>query len=178
MPQSNDAAQFGVKSGTDHLDSLRDGRAVYLDGERVRDVTEHQAYRNAVASASGLYDYQGPPDTIERMTFDIGGGRRVNRCWQLPRGYGELVQRRHALVAWAEQTCGFMGRSPDHVASALAGQVMSIEVFQAYDPARARTLLDYFDYTRRNDLFLTYVINNVQGDRSKAFADQGEGTDA
>jgi len=28
-----------------------------------------------------------------------------------------------------------------------------------------------------NDLFLTYVINNVQGDRSKAFGDQGEGAE-
>jgi 4-hydroxyphenylacetate 3-monooxygenase len=70
-----------------------------------------------------------------------------------------------------------MGRSPDHVASALAGQVMGIEVFQAYDPKRARALQDYFEYARRNDLFLTYVINNVQGDRSKGFGDQGAGAE-
>jgi 4-hydroxyphenylacetate 3-monooxygenase len=70
-----------------------------------------------------------------------------------------------------------MGRSPDHVASALAGQVMGIEVFHAYDPKRAQALQDYFDYVRCNDLFLTYVINNVQGDRSRAFGDQGEGAE-
>jgi 4-hydroxyphenylacetate 3-monooxygenase len=162
-----------VKSGADHLAALRDGRAVYLDGKRVDDVTEHPAYRNAVASAAGLYDYQAQPETIERMTFDCGGGRRVSRCWQLPRSYEELVERRHALVAWAEQTCGFMGRSPDHVASSLAGQVMGIGVFEAYDPQRAGALLDYYEYASSNDLFLTYVINNVQGDRSKAFMDQG-----
>jgi 4-hydroxyphenylacetate 3-monooxygenase len=159
-----------VRSGADHLRSLQDGRIVYLDGQAVPDVTTHPAYRNAVASAAGLYDYQARPDTIERMTFDIGGGQRVNRCWQLPHSYDE---RRLALVAWAEQTCGFMGRSPDHVASSLAGQVMGIEVFQAYDPKRAGALRDYFDYASRNDLFLTYVINNVQGDRSKPFSDQG-----
>jgi 4-hydroxyphenylacetate 3-monooxygenase len=162
-----------VKSGAAHITALQDGRAVYLDGQRVTDVTTHPAYRNAVASAAALYDYQARPETIEAMTFDIGGGQRVNRCWQLPRSYEELVERRHALVAWAEQTCGFMGRSPDHVASALAGQVMGIHVFQAYNENHARNLQDYFDYARSNDLFLTYVINNVQGDRSKSFGDQG-----
>jgi 4-hydroxyphenylacetate 3-monooxygenase len=166
-----------VRSGADHVQSLRDGRAVYLDGKRVEDVTTDQAYRNAVASAAALYDYQAQTDTVERMTFDIGGGRRINRSWQLPHSYTELVERRHALVAWAEQTCGFMGRSPDHVASALAGQVMGIEVFQAYDEKRARALQEYFDYARSHDLFLTYVINNVQGDRSKPFGDQGEGAE-
>jgi 4-hydroxyphenylacetate 3-monooxygenase len=165
-----------IKSGADHLRAVQDGRAVYLDGQRVQDVTTHPAYRNAVASAAGLYDYQAQPDNVETMTFDPGTGRRVNRCWQLPRSYEELKERRHALVAWAEQTCGFMGRSPDHVASVLAGQVMGIEVFQAYDQKRARALQDYFEYARSNDLFLTYVINNVQGDRSKAFGDQGEGS--
>ena len=177
MPQAEGPAEPAVKCGSDHIQSVRDGRAVYLDGERVQDVTTHPAYRNAVASAGALYDYQADPSRIERMTFDIGGGRRVNRCWQLPHSYEELMQRRQALVAWAEQTCGFMGRSPDHVASALAGQVMGIEVFQRADENRAQALLDYYEYARCNDLFLTYVINNVQGDRSKAFGDQGEGTD-
>ena len=31
------------KTGADHLRSLRDGRAVYIDGERVADVTTHPA---------------------------------------------------------------------------------------------------------------------------------------
>jgi 4-hydroxyphenylacetate 3-monooxygenase len=159
-----------VKTGADHLKSLQDGRTVYLDGKLVPDVTTSPAYRNAVASAAGLYDYQARH--VEKMTFEIGGGRRINRCWQLPNSYEELVERRLALVAWAEQTCGFMGRSPDHVASALAGQVMGIEVFQAYDEKRARALRDYFDYAASNDFFLTYVINNVQGDRSKGFGEQ------
>ena len=40
------------KSGTDHLSSLRDGRAVYIDGERVGDVTAHPAFRNAAHAAA------------------------------------------------------------------------------------------------------------------------------
>src|ERR1700733_12137578 len=163
------------KTGADHIKSLRDGRAVYIDGERVADVTTHPAYRNAVASAALLYDYQARPENLELMTFVPNGGtRRVNRCWQMPRSYDELVQRRQALQAWAQVSYGFMGRSPDHVASTLIGQRMGLDVFQKHGPARAKALADYVDYATSNDLFLTYVIVNPQADRSKDWGDQAE----
>src|SRR6202012_1277704 len=46
------------KTGAEHIESLKDGRTVYLDGALVADVTTHPAFRNAVASAASLYDYQ------------------------------------------------------------------------------------------------------------------------
>jgi hypothetical protein len=161
-----------VKTGAEHLRSLRDGRAVYIDGERVEDVTAHPAFRNACAAAASLYDYQARPENLDRMTFaaegaETGGYRRMNRAWQKPRTYEELVARRRALVEWAELSCGFLGRAPDHVASALVGQVLGIEVFRRHGEARAKALLDYFDYVSRNDLYLSYVIINPQADRSK-----------
>jgi 4-hydroxyphenylacetate 3-monooxygenase len=167
------------KTGPEHIQSLRDGRTVYIDGKLVGDVTTHPAYRNAVASAALLYDYQSRPENLELMTFlpaglPAAGGRRVNRCWQMPRDYDQLVRRRKALQAWAQVSYGFMGRSPDHVASALIGQVMGLDVFQRHDPARAKALADYADYAIRNDLFLTYVIVNPQADRSKNWGEQAE----
>ena len=55
------------------------------------------------------------------MTFESqASGRRVNRE-QMPGSYEDLVTRRKALVYWAEQHGGFMGRSPDHLASAVTG---------------------------------------------------------
>ena len=51
----------------------------------------------------------------------------------MPRSYDEMVQRRKALQAWAALSYGFMGRSPDHVASALVGQRMGIEVFRKHE---------------------------------------------
>ncbi len=163
------------KAGADHIQSLRDGRTVTIDGQQVDDVTTHPAFRNAVASAASLYDYQARPENLELMTFlPDGATRRVNRGWQMPRSYDELVTRRKALQAWAHQSFGFMGRSPDHVASALIGQRMGIEVFTKHGPARAAALADYTDYASRNDLFLTYVIVNPQADRSKDWGDQPE----
>jgi 4-hydroxyphenylacetate 3-monooxygenase len=163
------------KTGAEHIKSLRDGRTVYIDGALAGDVTEHPAFRNAVRSAAALYDFQARPENLELMTFlPDGSNLRVNRAWQLPRNYEEMVVRRKALQAWAALSYGFLGRSPDHVASALLGQRMGIEVFRRRSPERAKALLDYYDYASKHDLFLTYVIINPQSERAKDWGEQKE----
>ena len=161
------------KTGAEHIKSLKDGRTVYIDGKLVTDVTEHPAFRNAVQSAGLLYDFQARRENIELMTFiPDGSNRRVNRAWQMPRNYEEMVLRRKALQAWSAVSYGFLGRSPDHLASALVGQRMGIEVFRKHSPERAKALIDYFDYASKNDIFLTYVIINPQAERAKDWGEQ------
>ena len=163
------------KTGAEHIKSLKDGRTVYLDGKLVGDVTEHDAFRHAVHSAAALYDFQVRPENLELMTFQPNGSnRRVSRGWQMPRSYDEMVKRRKALQAWAALTCGYMGRSPDHLASALVGQRMGIDIFRKHSEERAKAFADYFDYATKSDLFLTYVIINPQAQRSKAWGEQDE----
>ena len=41
-------------TGQEYLESLRDGREVYIQGERVDDVTTHPAFRNAARSIARL----------------------------------------------------------------------------------------------------------------------------
>jgi 4-hydroxyphenylacetate 3-monooxygenase len=162
-----------TRDGQAYLTSLRDERCIYIDGRRVADVTEDAAFANAVASAARLYDFQADPANLELMTFrSPTSGGQVSRAWQLPRDHGELVQRRRALEQWARLTCGMVGRSPDHVASTLAGFRMGLSAFRAYDPARAAALDDYFSYARDNDLFLSYVIINPQADKAKSAREQ------
>jgi 4-hydroxyphenylacetate 3-monooxygenase len=163
------------KTGADHLRSLRDGRTVYIDGKLAGDVTEHPAFRNAVQSAASLYDYQAQPENLELMTFEPdGSNRRINRAWQMPRSHEEMVKRREALQAWARLSGGYLGRSPDHLASALVGQRMGLEVFRRHGKERAKAFSDYFTYASGNDLFLTYVIINPQANRAKDWGEQDE----
>ena len=121
------------KTGAEHIRSLQDGRAVYIDGELVG--RRDQASR--VPQLRGLgrrvsTTFRPPPENIELMTFALdGANRRVNRGWQMPRSHAEMVGRRRALTAWAERSFGFMGRSPDHLASALVGQRIGLDVFAA-----------------------------------------------
>ncbi len=164
-----------MKTGSDHLAALRDGRDVYILGERVPDVTTHRAFRNSVASAAHLYDFQSAPENIQKLTFAAPGGKIVSRSWQLPTNLRELIARREGLVAWAETHFGFMGRSPDHVASCLAGMYMGLDQFEAFDSQRAGALRDYFHYARDHDVYLTYAIINPQADRSKSASDQPGG---
>jgi 4-hydroxyphenylacetate 3-monooxygenase len=164
-----------TKTGAEHLASLRDGREVYINGKRVADVTTHPAFKNACASSAALYDFQGRPENIEMMTFlPEGGKKRVNRSWSLPRNLEEMVRRRKAMQAWAACSYGFLGRSPDHLASALVGQRVGMDVWNKYDPKRAKAFADYVDWATREDHFLTYVIINPQADRSKDWGDQVE----
>jgi len=162
-----------IKTGNQHIAMLRDGREVYLDGKRVTDVTSHPAFRNSIRSYANLYDFQAQPGNIDKMTFQPAGtDRRVSRIWELPASYNELVERRQMLEAWTELHYGFMGRSPDHVASCISGMYMGIDVFEQADPARAGALRDYYRYARDNDLFLTYVIVNPQANQSKSAHEQ------
>src|SRR5260370_8025331 len=103
------------KTGADHIKSLQDGRAVYLDGERVEDVTMHPAFQNAVRSAASLYDFQARPENLELMTFvPDGANRRINRSWQMPRYYDAIVLRPKATQPWPAVSYRFLRHSTDH----------------------------------------------------------------
>ncbi len=159
------------KTGADHLKSLDDGREVFIDGELVDDPVNHPAFRNAVRSAASLYDFQA--ENLDLMTFESPtSGKPVNLSWLLPKSYEDLVRRREAIAAWSRVSYGFLGRSPDHIASSLCGQVMGLPVFEAHNPKCAKAIWNYFEYARDTDTFLTYVIINPQADRSRDTGDQ------
>lgn len=162
------------KTGQQHVESLRDGRRVFINGAEAGDVTEHPSFRRTVQSVARMYDFQSRPENLDLMTFETDTGFRANRIWQLPRSYADLVERRRALEAWTELHGGFLGRAPDHVASCIAGMYMGLPLFEAHDPARAKALSDYYHYARDNELYLTYVIINPQADRSKAAHEQAD----
>jgi 4-hydroxyphenylacetate 3-monooxygenase len=162
-----------MRSAVEYLSSLKDDRTIFINGGRVADVTTHHAFCNVARSMAGLFDFAAAQANRELMTFETGAGQ-ANRIWQLPTCYAELVERRKALEAWASLHAGFMGRTPDHVASCISGLYMGLDVFRAHDPARADALEAYYRYARDNDLYLTYVIINPQADRSKGAADQAD----
>jgi len=164
-----------TKDGSAHIASLRDGRQVFLDGELVSDVTTSPAFRNAVASAGSLYDMQASPEFESLLTYESPTtGERVNRAWQLPTSYEELASRREALVKWQEPHLGFLGRSPDHVASAMGAMYMSAEIYDEIDPRRGQAVRDYYTFARDNDLYLTYTIVNPQTNKTQATHEQDE----
>jgi aromatic ring hydroxylase len=61
--------ELPMRTGADYLRSLKDGRRVFVDGEPVKDVTTHPAFRGAARSIANLYDIAAAADLRERMTF-------------------------------------------------------------------------------------------------------------
>ena len=50
------------QTGDEYLASLRDGRCVYIYGEKVADVTVHPAFRNTARMVARLYDAMHDPE--------------------------------------------------------------------------------------------------------------------
>ena len=162
-----------MKTGTQHLAALNDGRRWICDGKVVADVTTDPAFRNFTRTAAGFFDAMGAPPNRERMTFaSPTSGAPVGRHWQLPTSREELLAIRAHMEAMAGLTCGMVGRSPDHIAATLAGMMMGIDVFERFDRRGAGAFADYYRHARDNDLYLSYVIVNPQADRSRPAAGQ------
>jgi 4-hydroxyphenylacetate 3-monooxygenase len=161
------------RTGESYIRDLCDDRCVYLDGNRVACVPDHPSLRNAARSVASLYDFQSRPENAARMLYETPTGRQVSRSWQLPASYRELVERREALVALAELHHGFMGRSPDHVASTLAAMSMGAAIYDAHPGGRSGNVQAVYEYARDCDLYVSYVIIDPQGDRSKATGEAG-----
>ena len=64
-----------LRTGEEHLKSIRDGRVIYIGDERVDDVTRHPAFRNAARTVAELYDMKADPAARELMSYEEDGGR-------------------------------------------------------------------------------------------------------
>jgi len=109
-----------MRTGGQYTASLRDDRAIFVDGERVRDVTQHEAFRGVVSTVASLYDIASDP--ANEMSFtEPETGMVANKMFLIPRNVADLRARRAAIERWSRATNGFLGRGPDHVAAFLAG---------------------------------------------------------
>ncbi len=63
-----------MKTGQQHIDSLRDGRQIFLDGALVKDPVAHPAFRGAIASVGRMFDFQSAPENRELMSFETETG--------------------------------------------------------------------------------------------------------
>jgi len=160
----------GLRDGEKYINGLKnDGRSVFIDGEKVDDVTVHPAFYQAARSIANLYDISSNPANRELMTFKSPNtDLPVNKIWMVPKSKEDLEERRAAIECWAEATFGLMGRTPDHVAGFFVGWAAGLDVFDRnINMRRSKNLLNFFNYLRDHDLFITYTIVPPQVDRSK-----------
>jgi 4-hydroxyphenylacetate 3-monooxygenase len=66
-PESIGAVRDRPQNGAEYLESLRDGREVYVYGDRVADVTEHPAFRNTARMTARLFDALHDPARRDKL---------------------------------------------------------------------------------------------------------------
>ena len=62
-----------IRTGAEYRDSIRDTREVYVNGERVKDVTTHPMFKPLVDIRARIYDLQHDPATQQVMTVEQDG---------------------------------------------------------------------------------------------------------
>ena len=150
-----------LKTGAEHLESLRDGRVVYIGAEKVDDVTTHPAFRNGARSMAAIYDLKRSDPVF---SFEEGG-ERFSTYFLRSRSKEDLEKRTKLHRAIATMSHGLLGRSPDHVSSFVTGMAMNPSVFKGFE----KNLLNYYEHMRREDVYSVYAVIPPQAARNSEF---------
>jgi len=153
-------------TGEQYLESLRDGREIWIYGERVKDVTTHPAFRNTVRMIARLYDALHEREVLRTPT-DTGNGGVTHPFYKGPRTAEDLVASRDAIAEWARITYGWMGRAPDYKASFLATLGANADYYAPYDE-NAR---NWYRHCQENVAFVNHAIVNPPVDRDRPLDD-------
>ena len=162
---------LGAMTGARYIESLKDGREVWLDGEKVPDVTVHPALSGIIHELARIYDLQHSGEYRDQMTFvSPDTGNRCSLSWLLPRTMEDLKKKRRNSEIWNEQSWGQLGRSPDILAPHITTLYNAREALSAVENPHCdfgENLLNYHRYCMENDLFLTHALGDPQVDRSQ-----------
>ena len=134
-------------------------REVWVAGERVKDPTQHPAFKNVIRSLADLYDMQHDPKLTEQMSFvSPSTGDRVGRSFQMPRSIDDLVMIRKMIKTWSDYSGGMMGRSPDYMNRALMAYASAPGFFDGHEKGLGENVRKYYEFMRENDLILTHTL--------------------
>jgi 4-hydroxyphenylacetate 3-monooxygenase len=151
-----------LMTGDDYLASIRDGRRVFVGGERVDDVTSHPAFRNAARSFAMIYDRKRAAENRDVMAFEEDG-ETFSTYFLLPRTPEDLWRRFETHRRIASWTYGLMGRAPDNFPSYVSGLVMDPAMFDRIRPGFGDNIVSYYRHMRANDVFASHTVTNPQG---------------
>ena len=164
----NSAARTRPFTGQEYMESLRDGREIWIYGERVKDVTTHPAFRNTVRMLARLYDalHDQRKSTLCIET-DTGSGGYTHKFYRATRNAEELVGARDAIAEWARVTYGWMGRSPDYKAAFLATLGANAEFYTPFQESARR----WYKKVQEEVTFVNHAIVNPPVDRNKELSE-------
>ena len=162
-------------TGKEFLDSLDDGREVWIYGERIKNIAEHPAFRNTARMVARLYDalHRDYAEQKNLLTCPTEWGGFTHKYFVAQRSAEELVAARDAIAEWSRMTYGWLGRSPDYKAAFLATLGANAEFYvPCQDNARR-----WYRYSQERVPFVNHAIVQPPVDRNMAPGAPGGPTD-
>ena len=158
-----------MKTGKEHLESINDGRKVYIGSELVADVTRHPAFKNAAQSVADIYDLKADNEHKDTASYIAEDGERYSSYYLQPRSRDDLRKRTATHQLIADSTYGMWGRSPDHVSSFVTAMAMRSDIFARKGEQFGDNIQGFYKKLRREDAYATYAIVSPQASRDPAF---------
>jgi 4-hydroxyphenylacetate 3-monooxygenase oxygenase component len=157
-----------ARTGKEFLAALKDdGREIWVGNERVRDATEHPAFRGAAHALAGVFDLQHEKADACLMP-DPQTGEPINISHMIPRSREDLLRRHRALETISEYTVGLMGRTPDYMNVTFAGFAGRWDEWAVSgNEEGAENLVNFQKQLAREDISLTHTIVHTTTNKAK-----------
>jgi 4-hydroxyphenylacetate 3-monooxygenase len=159
-----------MRTGKDYINSIRDYRTIYIDGQMISDVTKSPYFSGIIGTISELYNFSS--EEKNGMVFNTKWGTKGNKVFMIPENCGEILDRHSAIEKWAKISMGFVGRSPDHVGGFIAGFASNTSIFDKGSRKFSDNVSRFYRKLVDDDLYVSYAIIPPQVDRSKKSHEQ------
>lgn len=162
-----------IRTGDQYRESIRDGRDVWMNGEKVTDVTTHPAFKPLVDIRARIYDMAHDPATRDSMTYEDASTGEVNAIQQKPpRTREDWDAKRAATDAVLSDVGGVVTRVGDETIGEVWSLIDGQDVLNAINPAYAENVKRHIDHALYADPFHVSANTDPKGDRSKRPQDQ------
>ncbi|WP_455355715.1 4-hydroxyphenylacetate 3-hydroxylase family protein [Streptomyces sp. SYSU K217416] len=162
-----------IRTGEQYRDSIRDGREVWINGEKVPDVTAHPAFRPLVDIRARIYDMAHDPATRDVMTYRDPETGEVNAVQQKPPTTREdWDAKRAATDAVLSDVGGVVTRVGDETIGEVWSLIDGQDVLNKINPTYSANVRRHINQACFGDPFHVSANTDPKGDRSKRPQDQ------
>ena len=156
-----------IRTGTQYRDSIRDGRQVWVNGERVKDVTTHPMFKPLVDIRARMYDMQHESALRDTLTYDEGDGERHAIAYKLPLTRQDWWDKRRATDLVLEDMGGVVTRVGDETVGEMWSLFDGQDVLAELDPRFSANMRTHIHRVVHGDVFHVSANTDPKGDRSK-----------
>src|ERR1700691_677432 len=160
-----------IRTGEDYRAGLRDGREVWIDGERVADVTAHPAFRPIVDAKSRMYDFAHDEAAAAKMSFALDG-ERYSTLLRPPTEQEHWREKWRAVDLYLNDINGVVTRVGDETVGEMWSLLDGRDVLNQIDPRFGDNIDRHIRRVLVEDIFHVSANTDPKGDRSKRPQDQ------